>query len=251
MKFCCGYILCLGPTGPMFHLQEVKKPRCSLIRWPKSPRWTGGAPPIKNEDPSGCGLWYSPSKCRFLGDFYKQFSGRMYTHQLPCRSHGAPRTAAKREREGIDVGGNRQVQKPPGKVIHQKHDNLATWTPETSPTFIVFGRFWRDFSFDQLTMPKKDAGHVGHELCFHAEASARGFTAQPSQPPLVEEELMTQVTGSVWVFLWWGCRLSAWCPGSNRQFFWGDFLTQELAWMEMDERAFFERNLCLLRMRSL
>jgi len=29
-----------------------------------------------------------------------------------------------------------------------------------------------------------------------AEASARGFAAQPSQPPLVEEELMTQVTGT-------------------------------------------------------
>ena len=29
-----------------------------------------------------------------------------------------------------------------------------------------------------------------------AEASARGFAAQPSQPPLVEEGLMTQVTGT-------------------------------------------------------
>lgn len=33
-----------------------------------------------------------------------------------------------------------------------------------------------------------------------AEASARGFAAQPSQPPLVEEELMTQVTGTFFGF---------------------------------------------------
>ena len=98
----------------------------------------GGAPPINNEDPSGCGLWYSPSKCRFLGDFYKQFTQPSASLPFPWCS----KNSGQGEREGIGVGGNRQqVQKPPGKVIHQKH--LPGYlTPENSPTFIdldVFG----------------------------------------------------------------------------------------------------------------
>lgn len=96
--------------------------------------------------------------------------------------------------KGLVVWGNQEVEKVLPKWFAK---SIETWDPETLiRNEFNLGWFLEWFFLDQLTLNDQKRCRAWVIMSPFAEASARGFAAQPSQPPLVEEELMTQVTGT-------------------------------------------------------